>query len=299
MSRSVSIYQVDVFTRRRFAGNPAGVVLDADGLTDSQMLDIAREMNLSETAFVHRPTDAGAVPVRFFTPLHEVPVCGHATLGAHFVSSAERTPGPEGAVVQVSPGARWRVRWERREGATLMVMVQGPVEYGKVLDESTRREVTDALGIDPADLAPDSPIQIVSTGHAKVVVPIESPRLLDAIEPDLPRLRALSAKIDVNGFFLFAHDDAQEDTATVCRMFAPAIGIDEDPVNGSGHGPLAAYMVARGVSSASTARSGFWSRMGEHLGRPGRVWVKAAGDGGTVEVGGYVTPVFEAKITLD
>jgi PhzF family phenazine biosynthesis protein len=132
-----------------------------------------------------------------------------------------------------------------------------------------------------------------------VIVPIRSPEVLEAIEPDLPALRALSTKTAVSGYFLFALDESVRDTSTVCRMFAPAIGINEDPVNGSGHGPLAAYLLERGATAADSTRSGFWSRMGEHLGRAGRVWVQAMDDRKTVEVGGYVTPVFSATIELE
>ena len=122
LTRTVVIHQVDVFTRQQFTGNAAGVVLNADGLSESEMANIAGEMNLSETAFVFRPTNSGDVPVRFFTAAREVPVCGHATLGAHFVRALELGATHRGSAVQVSPGARWEVRWERLDGATLMVM---------------------------------------------------------------------------------------------------------------------------------------------------------------------------------
>jgi predicted PhzF superfamily epimerase YddE/YHI9 len=84
------LYQVDSFTTRPFTGNPAGVVLEAQGMTDAEMLAVARELNNSETAFV-LPADAADhdVRVRFFTPTTEVPTCGHATVGAHFARAVE------------------------------------------------------------------------------------------------------------------------------------------------------------------------------------------------------------------
>lgn len=297
MIQSTTVHQVDVFTREPFTGNRAGVVLNADGLTEAQMLAVAREMNLSETAFVFRSTTRGVVPVRFFTPTQEVPVCGHATLAAHYLRSAERGE-ISGTVMQESPGARWSIRWERRNGGRSVFMKQGPVQFGEELEGETRRDLLSALGVVDEALLPNEPVQVVSTGHAKVVVPIRSPEVLAAMDPDFPALRTLSEKTGVGGYFLFARDDSERDTFTACRVFAPAIGVDEDPVNGSGHGPLAAYLLEHVDSMAAIVRSGFWSRMGGHLGRPGRVWVQAAENGKTVEVGGEVTPVFSSEVAL-
>ena len=88
--KAYRVYQVDSFTTKRFYGNPAGVVVNADGLSDGQMQSIARELNNSETAFILSPKDKKAdVRVRFFTPTNEVPICGHATIAAHYVRALE------------------------------------------------------------------------------------------------------------------------------------------------------------------------------------------------------------------
>ncbi|WP_363800420.1 PhzF family phenazine biosynthesis isomerase [Lysobacter firmicutimachus] len=118
MSRNYRVFQVDAFTRRRFAGNPAGVVLDADRLSEAQMLAIARELNNSETAFVLAPRDdSHEVWIRYFTPTVEVPVCGHATVAAHYVRA------------QVL-GARGRLR--QLTGAGVMQIDIEPAEAGEV-----------------------------------------------------------------------------------------------------------------------------------------------------------------------
>jgi PhzF family phenazine biosynthesis protein len=187
----LTVHQVDVFTRTPLAGNPAAVVLQADGLDDGTMQAIAQEMNLSETAFVSRESPSGVVPVRFFTPTREVPVCGHATLGAHFVR-ARHLGLVRGAVMQASPGARWHVQWERRGGATFVTMRQSPVVYGAMWSDDLGQRLLSALGIDRTALRSDCPVQIVSTGHAKVIVPLRSREILEAIQPDLTALSALS-----------------------------------------------------------------------------------------------------------
>lgn len=294
---ALTVHQVDVFTRTPLAGNPAAVVLHADGLDDGTMQAIAQEMNLSETAFVSRESPPGVVPVRFFTPTREVPVCGHATLGAHF-ARARHLGLVRGAVMQASPGAHWNVRWERRDGATFVTMRQSPVVYGAIWGDDLSQRLLTALGIDRSALRSDCPVQIVSTGHAKVMVPVRSREILEAIRPYPTALSALSEASGIAGYFLFAEDDRDRDTFTACRMFGPALGIPEDPVNGSGHGPLAAYLLARGGDLSAAARAGFWSRMGDHLGRPGRVWVRAEQDGHAVDVGGFVTPVFSAHLEI-
>lgn len=297
MTGSVAVNLVSVFTREPGGGNQAGVVLGADGLSDGQMQYVASQVNLSETAFVFESTPAEVVSVRFFTPIQEVPVCGHATLAAHYVRAVAQGR-TSGEAIQTSPGASWTVRWELRNGARSVFMRQGPVEYGDVLEAGIRARLVGALGVADDAIVPDSPTQVISTGHAKVIVPVRSLDVLALIAPNLDALRSLSGEIDVGGYFLFAPDHRDRDTFTVCRMFGPAIGVDEDPVNGSGHGPLAAYLLQRDGEAAAVAKRGFWSRMGDNLGRPGRVWVQAAEDGRTVEVGGSVTPAASSEIEL-
>ena len=291
--RRLTLAQVDVFTQVPFEGNPLAVVLEADDLSADIMRAIAREMNLSETAFVSAARGS-EVPVRFFTPRREVPVCGHGTLGAQFVRA--RALGLDhGSVRQRSPGGVWTVRWEAREEGTFLTMVQGPVHLGRRWGGSQRDELLGALGLDGRDLVSGWPIDTVSTGHAKVMVPVASSDVLTQLDPDMDALDTLSGRTGVGGYFVFSADERS--SRTKARMFGPALGIPEDPVNGSGHGPLGAYLRERGGVFADWVEHGFWSSMGDHLGRPGKVWVRGASET-EVEVGGFVTPVFETEIPL-
>ena len=90
MSKIYRLYQIDSFTKQRFSGNPAGVVTHADGLSDQQMQHVARELNNSETAFILSGNDGYDMQVRFFTPTVEVPICGHATIAAHYANALEK-----------------------------------------------------------------------------------------------------------------------------------------------------------------------------------------------------------------
>ncbi len=144
------LYQVDAFTSLPFSGNPAGVVLAADGLTDNQMLAVARELTNSETAFVLAPDGPGHdVRIRFFTPTTEVPTCGHATVAARFARAVEYGL-PAGSLVQKSgTGLRQRVRIHRDGDRLRIGMHQGAAVFGPELDGSATGRLLHALGAAP------------------------------------------------------------------------------------------------------------------------------------------------------
>ncbi|MFF8675145.1 PhzF family phenazine biosynthesis isomerase [Streptomyces sp. NPDC015242] len=296
------VHQVDVFTSTPFSGNPAGVVLDADGLTDAQMLAVARELNNSETAFV-LPADGADhdVRVRFFTPTTEVPTCGHATVAAHFARAAE-CGLPDGSLVQKTGGGLLqRVRVHRDGGRTRIGMHQGAAVFGPELDGGQVGRLLRALGAAPRDLADHGPVQIVSTGHAKVLVELRDRAAVDALRPDAAALTALSHDLGCNGYFVFTRATGDERLLTWSRMFAPAIGILEDPVTGNGHGPLGAYLVRHGLVRAPQGRVCFTGRQGVAMGRPGdvEVCVEPGDDGALlVCVSGTAVTVFRTALPV-
>jgi len=190
--KAVTVYQVDAFTDQKFKGNPAGVVLQADGLTELEMLDIAKELNNSETAFVFPPVSADHdVWLRFFTPSTEVPICGHATIAAHYARALENHM--ESCTVLHKTGAGiLPVQIEKQGKEIRVTMTQGPISIEPPLEKNICRKITDALGLEPEDLDPACPVQIVSTGHSKVIIGIRRRQVLNALQPDFNRLAALS-----------------------------------------------------------------------------------------------------------
>ncbi len=294
------LYQVDAFTRIPFTGNPAGVVLGADGMTDARMLAVARELNNSETAFVLCPDGADHdVRVRFFTPATEVPTCGHATIGAHFARAVEHGLPAGSSVQKTGTGLRQRVDIHREGDRIRIGMHQGAAAFGPELDAGRRDRLLRALGARPADLADDGPVQVVSTGHSKVLVPLRDRAGVDALRPDPAALAALSREVGSNGFFVFARDAGGAEPLTWSRMFAPAIGIGEDPVTGNGHGPLGAYLVRHRAVPAPGGRLAFTGRQGSAMGRPGEVAVRVGTDpDGTirVSVAGDAVTAFRAEL---
>lgn len=300
--REIELVQVDVFAEHPFEGNPAGVVPNAEGLSPHQMQQIARELNCSETAFLLPPTDdTHDVWVRFFTPTTEVPLCGHASLAAQSVFAcryrgATRSSEPV-TIRQGAAGGGWTVTVS--DHGCYAEMLQVPVTFRGGLDSDRRRRLGAALGIGSDDLDPRCPIEIHSTGHAKVLVGIKKRAVLDRIRPNLSELVHLGAEIGSHGFFLFTLDVDEPGVTSDCRMFAPGIGIAEDPVTGSGQGPLGAYLVRHGLIAVSDGRAAFASRQGRVMGRPGLAKVTVEVYGRTprrVWVGGHTRTVFETRL---
>ena len=299
--RRYRLYQVDAFTTQRFQGNPAGVVTNADGLSVEQMQTIARELNNSETAFVLPPDAADhEVRVRFFTPTTEVPSCGHATIAAHYVRAIEDSL-PSAVVVQKIGAGILPVAIVKQDDDYKIVMTQGAIEFGEPFDSELAAETLRALSLSPDALDGRCPIEIVSTGHSKVLIPLRSRQVLDSLRPDLARLTELSGQIGCNGYFTFTLHEPDADVLAHGRMFAPAIGIPEDPVTGNANGPLGAYLVKHKLASVTDGSLVFRARQGEALGRPGVVEVTVETEDSVpklVRVAGRAVIVFHCEIEL-
>lgn len=295
------LYQIDAFTKNIFEGNPAGVVPDADGLTDYQMQAIARELNNAETAFILSPTAADHdVRIRFFTPAMEVPSCGHATISAHYVRAIENSL-PSCIVQQAIGIGILPVEIIREESDYRIIMTQGRVEILPPITAKNRNDILCALNLSDHDLDDRCPVQIVSTGHSKVMIGIKSRQTLNTLSPDLTRLTQISKTIGCNGYFVFTFDADDKDTLTSGRMFAPAIGIAEDPVTGNANGPLGAYLVHHNILKPSDGVVSFNGRQGEAIGRPGIVAVTVEVKDGIpfkVTVGGHAVVAFKTEIKI-
>jgi len=263
------IYRIDAFTTSVGEGNPAGVVTDARGLSQSQMQAIAAELGHSETAFVLPPRgDDHDIHVRFFSPTMEVPVCGHATVGAHFALALEGDM--RGTRRQLTGAGVQQVETREDAEGTIIHIRQNAPEFDTPLGDELVRELADALGLAFDDLDPRGPVQFVSTGHGKVMVPIRSRERLRVLRPDMARLAALDERSGARGYFVFTLDTEEGDDAlTHGRMFAPGIGIEEDPVTGNANGPMGAWLVKHGLLAARDGEVRFRARQRNGAGRGG------------------------------
>jgi PhzF family phenazine biosynthesis protein len=289
----VRIFQVDAFTETAFAGNPATVVLDADGAPDERLRAIAREFPHAETAFVFAPAAADHdLALRFFNARKEAPFVGHATIAAHAVL---RSLGvrPAGTVRQHSGTGVIEVGMR---GATIEFRQSLP-ELSAPLNAATTARVAAALSLSPARLSRGLRPVIARKGSTRLLLPLADAADLESLAPDSDALLELGRDIGAEGFFPFAVGQEDGALATDARMFCPALGIPEDPVSGNAHAMLAAYLVAAGTIDARS--SGFVGRQGRHMGRPGRVEVGFDHDGAalaSVRIGGRAVLISRGEL---
>jgi PhzF family phenazine biosynthesis protein len=297
------IFQVDAFTSTRFTGNPATVVLDADGQSDATLLAVAREFSHAEVAFVSAANGPDHdVRLRFFNARKEAPFVGHATVAAHAVLL---TLGRRGAgawrqhsgtgIIEVTA----QVDQSAAGSQSLIEFRQGVPELDSPLPFKTTLRVAEALRLPATQLHEIMPARIARKGSTRLLVPIADARQLDALTPNLDTLLALGTELGVEGFFVFALDRNSDELSTESRMFCPALGISEDPVSGNAHAMLAAYLWDLGqFGKNSTA---FIGRQGRQMKRPGEVNVKLEVDQGALvaaHIGGSAVIVSEGTLAF-
>jgi PhzF family phenazine biosynthesis protein len=277
--------QVDVFTAVPFRGNPVAVVLDAAPLATEEAQAIACWTNLSETTFVCPPTHPDAdYRLRIFTPRRELAFAGHPTIGsAHAVLRHGLKPRTPARLVQEC--GKGLVPLQIDEDSLLLAL---PAPAHREPTRAERGQVADALGLGPADILRAS---IVDVGPVWFTVQVASGAAVVGLAPDMARLSAL-APLGVTGVTVFGlYPDGPPDLEV--RSFAPAAGIPEDPVCGSGNGCVAA-MVQR---NRLLAGSRYHAAQGRSLGRDGRVEVRFAPDG-AIWLGGQAVACVEGTIRV-
>lgn len=294
-------YQIDSFSKEKFKGNPAGVVVNADGLNDYQMQQIARELNNSETAFLFHSDSADCDGIiRYFTPNTEVPICGHATIAAMYAKAIEEKLDSCILRFKTKIGILpFEIIKENEDYQILMT--QGNFELGGIFDTTITQKMITALGLQKSDLDERCPIQIASTGHSKVMIGIKSREKLNTLSPSYNDLAQLSKEINCNGYFVFTFDSNDQDILTYGRMFAPAIGINEDPVTGNANGPLGGYLVQNNLVNFKNNEFEFNGKQGEKIDRLGVIKVKVSIEDNKprlIQIKGDAVIVFRAEIEI-
>jgi PhzF family phenazine biosynthesis protein len=229
---------VNAFVDAGEGGNPAGVVLDADGLSTDDKLRIARLVGLSETAFVSRSQVAG-VKLEFFTPKRQIAHCGHATI-ATFSLLAQRglVSGPESSKETIDGTRRILLRGNE---AFMEQLAPEYVDEGGFAPGVSAARILASLGLAPEDVA--APPCVVGTGNRFVLVHVRAEAMLAALAPQQDDIAAVSSAIGAIGYYVFATTDGE--FAATTRMFAPHYGIVEEAATGMAAGPLACYLVDR------------------------------------------------------
>jgi trans-2,3-dihydro-3-hydroxyanthranilate isomerase len=285
-------YQLDVFTRRPYRGNPLAVVIDADGMTAPRMQQIAREMNLSETVFVQKPTTNRALArLRIFTTNTELPLAGHPVIGTWFLlAELGVVPAQEGAVrvVQQTGAGLLPVDIHFDEGRPKFVtMTQKEAHFRAAQLE--KRELAEALGLRTADLHPELPVECVSTGIFNLMVPLAKLSALGRISVDVPGLRKVLGKQSTMAYCFVAKGKQAR-----ARGMLPW-GVTEDPATGSAGGSLGSYLVRHGKLQPDESLR---IVQGVEMERPSEIYVGVTQIHGQLvpRVGGAAVRVLEGQL---
>ncbi len=279
--------QVDVFTRKPFMGNPVAVILDGAALSTQQMQQIANWTNLSETTFLVPVTDAQAdYHVRIFTPHAELPFAGHPTIGtAHALLEAGMVKAKEGVLVQ-----------QCRKGLIQLTVDQGhislrmPEPVITTLNDAQCEELDAVLGLQVERAFTPC---LVDVGARWVVAQIDSAQAVLAARPDFVRMKEQDKKGHHTGVVIFGpHADGRAARIEI-RAFAPAHGIDEDPVCGSGSGSVGVFI--RHTGQVERFGGEFVASQGAAVGRDGQIRLVLGEQ--SVEVGGYSVTCVDGVLT--
>ncbi|MEB3206122.1 MAG: PhzF family phenazine biosynthesis protein [Vampirovibrionales bacterium] len=280
-------------------GNPAGVVVNAPLLSDSEYIQIARKMGYSETAFVLPPSDATKADfkVRFFTPSEEVDLCGHATIATFgmmhkqgILKSATYTQETKAGFLAVFIDEQGKV-W----------MTQTQPEFGVTLSPHQRLDVAAMLKISPEALDTNLPIQMVSTGVREIHVPVRTKKILHAIQPDFQTMAALSRQFGVIGFHVHTRDTLYPQSTAMTRNFAPLVGINEESATGTANGALSAYLFHHKVIETEKAQNLIFEQ-GYSMDLPSEIFTRLTINGDyieKVEVGGITEPESIHEVILN
>ncbi len=265
---------VDAFSTEPLAGNAAGVIPEANGLSDQQCQAIARELSVSETAFLFDSREADR-RIRYFTPTQEVELCGHATIAAHAWLNTEGELEIGTHTLETNVGV---LEVELTENGTVWMTQDLPTVEAREIPYS---RLADALGVDKAtlqDVGADLPVARASTGLAFLLVPINFLESLGSIRPSLDAIKTLSEEHDVAGIYVFTFDTLRGDSTLHARMFAPAAGVDEDPVTGTASGACGAYLHDVGAGAFDDPPEQMVFEQGHFIDRPGLLNVQVGQD---------------------
>lgn len=296
MAKSIKIFQIDAFTENPFEGNPAGVTF-GDGLTSNEMQSIAREMNLSETAFISKTnessqnTEKADYNLRWFTPSVEVDLCGHATIASlHFLA--------ENKIIKENT---W-INFDTRSGILKCKMKAGkyfmqvPVYESKQFNGNIR-EVKNALGIDENEFDDRIPFVLLENGYLYIYL-----KTLDALSKIKPNYKDL-LNISENGKYYtaaipFTLETIEKDNFAHLRFFGPYYGIDEDPVTGSANGPLLLVLNRLGFVKLLDDETTLSFEQGDFINKRGRVNVNFSQSKNELFISGSAVTVFKGEMNF-
>ena len=302
--KSYRYLHLDVFTDRLFGGNQLAVFTDGRGLSAETMQAIAKEMNFSETTFV-LPAEAPATDfrVRIFTPDEELPMAGHPTVGTTFALARAGVidPGRDRVVLGLGIGPTPVSLVWREQELCFVWMTQLPPQFGNPIGDPAGAAA--ALRLSGAAVAATGlPVQAVSSGLPFLLVPLTTRRAVDSAAVDVTAYDSFirAAKMDELPIFLFSTEKTGDKATVYSRMFAPGMGIAEDPATGGACGPLGGYLVRHKVIPPDKAAA-ILNLQGVKMGRPSYIHISVGvedGDINNVRVGGEAVVAGEGTLYI-
>lgn len=302
---ALPFYTLDVFTETRFAGNPLAVVLDADALDARIMQKIAREFGLSETVFISKPSNpAHSARMRIFTPAAEVPFAGHPTVGAAvLLTSLKRqftSSESEALVLFEQSVGTVRVGVKLRAGTEPYAEFDAPKIPEPALGLPASERIAAAIGLLPSEIGFENhvPSRVVA-GNSFALIPVASLEAMGKVAVNHAHWNAVFADSGILGAFLYARECQHTTSSFHARMFAPGLGIAEDPATGS-----AGICLAGAVHRFDKLPDGLHRRIieqGFEMDRPSFMTLTMAVRNGrleTVRLGGHAVSVTSGSLDI-
>lgn len=290
---NVTAYVLNAFTKAGNGGNPAGVVLDTDSLSENHMQAIAKTLAFSETAFL-LPSDKADWRVRYFTPVEEVPICGHATVALFStLLQLDKIAGKEYTIETKAGILSIKITDQNQ-----IFLQQTPPHY---LDVLPAERIAESLNLSIDELHEDLPIQIVSTGLKDILIPVKSLTTVSDLTPDFDQIAQISKEHQVTGYHVFSLETYQPEAAAHCRNFAPLFDIPEESATGTSSAALACYLARYLYQNNELNKEAFIFEQGYSMNAPSEIIAEvtqAARSISDIYVGGTASDFVTKELVL-
>ncbi len=292
----MKFYIIDAFTDSIFGGNPAGVVILPDGVdfpSDEICIKTAAEMRYSETAFI-KDLGNDEFNIRYFTPVAEVELCGHATIGS-FVALRSGGYIGDGEFTDHTISGSLKINVS---GDQILMDMAEPVKTGEISERSMVEELYNIMGLEYEQVEHRGeilPVQMISTGLPDIMMPVSSLESLEGIAPDFDALAKISSRYEVVGVHAFTLEG--DDATCHVRNFAPLYDIDEEAATGTSNGALTYYGYLNGFIKNGDSCTFI---QGEKMDRPSKITsrITVEGDDCLIRVGGGGVVLAEGEINI-
>ncbi len=296
MTKGMTFYIVDVFAEEKYAGNQLAVVRDAGGLSDSDMLNITKEMNYSETTFILSDDQRnGGYDVRIFTPAEEVPFAGHPTLGTAYIIQQKIIKEPAETIILNLKVGQIPVTFNYKgKDKDILWMQQKEPTFGQSIEPE---QISEVLGLNTSDIDEKFPVQEVTTGMFFTIVPLKTLDAVKRAKIDKDKYFKLIENREAKAILIFCPETYSKENDLNVRVFVDYYGIPEDPATGSGNGCLAGYLVKHRYFGKE--QIDIRAEQGYEIARPSLIFLRAEDTKGQIDVsvGGKVVMIARGQLT--